>query len=46
MNSGRQKKTWLGAVVGQKRKVGLCEGDANNRSRLRLGVNTISTMGR
>ena len=41
---GRPKKTWLKAVIEQSRKVGLNEGDANNPSRWRLGVNTISSM--
>ena len=41
---GRPKKTWLIAVVEQSRNVGLNVGDANNRSRWRLGVNTISRM--
>ena len=41
--SGRPKKTWLKAVVEQSRKVGLNEDDASNRSRWRLGVNTISS---
>ena len=40
----RPKKTWQRAVVEQSRKVGLNESDANNRSRWRLGVNTISRM--
>ena len=41
---GRPKKTWLKAVVEQSRKLGLNVSDANNRSRWRLGVNTISRM--
>ena len=41
---GRPKKTWLRAVVEQSRKVGLNVSDANNRSRWRLRVNTISSM--
>ena len=44
MKKGRPKKTWLKAVLEQSRKVGLNESDANNRSRWRLGVNTISRM--
>ena len=40
---GRQKKTWLKAVVEQSREVGLNTSDANNRSRWRLGVNTTSS---
>ena len=36
-------KTWLKAVVEQTRDVGLNESDANNRSRWRLEVNTISS---
>ena len=40
---GRPKKTWLKAVMEQSRKVGLNESDANNRSRWRLGVITISS---
>ena len=40
----RPKKTWPKAVVVQNRKVGLNAIDANNRSRWRLGVNTISSM--
>ena len=43
---GRQKKTGLRAVVEQSRKVGLNVSDANNRSRWRLGVNTISRRNR
>ena len=39
----RPKKTWLKAVVEQGRKVGLNESDANNQSRLRLEVNSISS---
>ena len=39
---GRQKKTWLRAVVEQSRTVGLNVGNANNRSRWRISVNTIS----
>ena len=42
--SGGAKNTWLKAVIEQSRKVGLNKNDANNRSRWRLGVNTISTM--
>ena len=38
---GRPKKTWLKAVVEHCRKVGLNASDANNRSRWKLGVNTI-----
>ena len=41
---GRPKKTWLNAVIGQSRKVGLNESDAINHSRWRLGVNAISSM--
>ena len=44
MKWGRPKKTWLKAVVEQSRNVGMNESDVNNRSRLRLGVNTISRM--
>ena len=44
MKRGRPKKTWLKTVVEQSRKVGLNVSDANNRSRWRLGVNTISRM--
>ena len=40
---GRPKKTWLRAVVEQSRNVGLNEYDANNCSRCRLGVDTISS---
>ena len=36
--------TWLEAVIEQSRKDGLKESDANNRSRWRLGVNTISSI--
>ena len=43
MKRGRPKKTWLRAVVEQSRKVGLNGSDANNRSRWKLGVNTISS---
>ena len=39
---GRTKKTWLKAVVEQSRKVGLNGCNANNYSKWRLGVNTIS----
>ena len=39
---GRPKKTWLRAVVN--RVVGLNVSDAINRSRWRIGVNTISRM--
>ena len=39
---GRPKKTWLEAFVEQSGKVGLNVSDASNRSRWRLGVNTIS----
>ena len=38
---GRPKKTWLRAVVERSRNVGLNVIDANNRSRWRLGVNSI-----
>ena len=41
---GRPKKTCLKVVIEQSRKVGLNDSDANNHSRLRLGVNTISSM--
>ena len=44
MKRGRPKKTWLKSVVRQSRKVGQNVGDAKNRSRLRLGVNTIYRM--
>ena len=44
MKRGRPKKTWLRAVIEQSRKVGLNVGDANNRSRWRLWVDTISSM--
>ena len=37
-------KIWLKAVIEQSRKVGLSESDANNQSRWRLGVNSISRM--
>ena len=37
-------KTWLKAVAERSRKVGLNEDDANNCSRWRLGVKTISNM--
>ena len=40
---GRPRKTWLKSVIEQSRKVGLNECDANNCSRWRLGVNTISS---
>ena len=40
---GRPKNTWLKAVIEQSRKVWLNEGDANNRSRWRLVVNSISS---
>ena len=40
---GRPKKTWLIPVVEQSRKVGLNVSGADNHSRWRLGVNTIST---
>ena len=40
---GRPKKSWLRAVVEQTTKVGQNESDAINRSRWRLGVNTISS---
>ena len=43
MKRYRPKKTWLRAVVGQRRYVELNESDANNRSRWRLGANTISS---
>ena len=46
MIRGRPKKTWLKTVVEQSRNVGLNVGDANNRSRWRLGVNTISRITR
>ena len=39
---GRRKKTWLKTVVELSRNVGLKESDANNRSRWRLVVYTIS----
>ena len=41
---GRPKKTWLIADMEQSRKVGLKVSDAYNRSKCRLGVNTISRM--
>ena len=41
---GRPRKTWLRAVIEQRRKVGLYVCDASNSSRWRLGVNTISCM--
>ena len=41
MKIGKPRKTWLRAVVEQSRKVGLNEGDANNRSRWNLTVNAI-----
>ena len=44
MKRGKPKKTLQKAVVEQSRKVGLNKSDANNRSRWRLGVNTISSM--
>ena len=44
MKRGRPKKTWLVTVVEQSRKVGLNVVDASNRSKWRLGVNTISSM--
>ena len=44
MKRGRPKKTWLKADGEQSRKVGLNECDANNHSRWRLWVNTISRM--
>ena len=37
----RPKKTWLNAFVEHSRKLGLNEGDADNRSRWRLGVYAI-----
>ena len=37
---GRRRKTWQRAVLEQRRNVGQNEGDANNRSRWRLWVNT------
>ena len=40
---GTPNKTWLREVVEQSREVGLNEKDANNRSRWRLRVNTISS---
>ena len=42
--SGRQQKSSLRAVIEQSKKVGLNEGDAINRSKWRLAVNTISSM--
>ena len=44
MKRGRQRKTWLTAVMEHSRKVGLNGSDANNSSRWRLGVNAISSM--
>ena len=44
MKRGRPRKTWLKTVVEQSGKVGLNVSDANNHSRWRLGVNTISRM--
>ena len=44
MRRGRTKETWLRAVIERSKKVGLNEDDANNRSKWRLGVNTISNM--
>ena len=44
MKIGRPKKIWLVTVVEQSRKVGLNVSDASNRSRWRLGVNTIYSM--
>ena len=41
---GKPKITRLRAVVEQSRNVGLSASDAFNRSRWRLGVNTISNM--
>ena len=38
----KKKKTWPTAIIEQSRKVWLNAGDANNRSRWRLGVNNIS----
>ena len=46
MKRGRPKKTWLIAVIEQRRKVGLNGSDANSRSRWRLGVNTICSRGK
>ena len=37
-------KTWLKAIIEQGRKVGPNVSDANNRSRWRLGINTICRM--
>ena len=37
------KETWTNAVVEQSRKVGRNESDANNYSRMRIGVNAISS---
>ena len=44
MKRGRSKKTWLKVVVERSKKVGLIVSDAKNRSRWRLGANTISRM--
>ena len=44
MKRGRPKKIWLKAVEEQSRKVEQKVSDANNHSRWRLGVNTISRM--
>ena len=41
---GKPRKTWSKAVVDLSRKVGLIESDGNNRSRWRLGDNTIHGM--
>ena len=41
---GRPMKTWLRVVVILSRKVLLNKGDVDNRSRWRLGVNTIYRM--
>ena len=41
---GRPKKTCLKAVIEQRRKVGQNKSYINNRSRWRLGINTISSM--
>ena len=40
---GRPKKAWLKAVAEQSKNVGLNKSDADNHSRWRLGVNTISS---
>ena len=40
----RPNNTWLRAVVEESREVGLNKSDANNRSRWRLRLNTISSI--